>query len=194
MSRVAIVIVAGGDAVRLPRKLERHVGGEPLLVHVYRNLRGEFPVYISARSSFPAEIDEQLDCPIVIDRWHGRGPLGGLLTTFGAIDAQRIFVAAGDAPAITLAVPQALLQAWQSGDEVAIPSHDERIEPLAALYDRVALLREGWAAMERGDFALHGLVGRMKVRRVELRSDFFVNVNTPADLARIGAPLSKGIG
>lgn len=193
MPEIAIVIAAGGDARRLPGKLERSIGGTPLLAVVYGNMRGGYPVRISARATFARDLDERLDCPIVIDRWEGRGPLGGLLTTFGAIDSARVFVVAGDAPAVTREVIATLAAAWQPGDEAAVPEHDGQIEPLAALYDRLAFLRVGWAAMERGEYALHAVAGRMRARHVLLSRHFFENVNTAADLARIAARTSKGI-
>ncbi len=192
MPELAIVILAGGDATRLPGKLERRVGERSLLEAVYDNLRGDIPVCIATQSSFSRDIDARLDCPFVIDRWPGRGPLGALVSTFGVLHARRIFAVAGDAPAVTRDVLRALLEAWRDGDEAAIPEHDGGIEPLAALYDRVALLREGFTAMERRAYALHGVLDRLNARHVPFVRDYFINVNTQSDLARIAPGPSKG--
>ena len=74
-----VVILAGGEATRLPGKLELDAGGLPLIVRVLQNVRAAGPVYVSANRSFPPEIDMALHCPIVVDRHPGRGPLSGLL-------------------------------------------------------------------------------------------------------------------
>ena len=183
---VAIVILAGGEARRFPRKLERRLRGTPLLLTVYRNLRGTFPIYVSARETPSSEIDRALECPIIIDRRPGCGPLGGLATAAAEIDSERLFAVAGDAPAVTRAVLEALITAWRPGDEAAIPEHDGRLEPLAAVYDRAALLRAAEASMADGKYAMHAVLKHLKVRRVTLEDKYFVNVNTVADLARIG--------
>jgi len=183
---VAIVILAGGEARRFPGKLQRLVRGTPLVVTVYRNLRGRFPVYVSTRGVMAADLRDLLHAPIIVDRWAEYGPLGGLATAADALGYERLFIAAGDAPAVTGAVLETLLAAWKSGDEAAVPEHSGRLEPLAALYDRMALLRKAKKAMALQNYALHALLDRMKVRRVPLPDEYFVNVNTEADLARIG--------
>ncbi len=183
---VAIVILAGGEARRFPGKLQRRIRGVPLLATVYRNLRGPFPVYISTRGVMAAEVRDLVHAPVIVDRWAERGPLGGLATAAESLEHERLFVVAGDAPAVTPRVLEALLSAWQARDEAAVPEHGGKLEPLAALYERTALLREAMPAMASENYALHALLERMRVRRVQLSDEYFVNVNTEADLARIG--------
>lgn len=184
-SDLAVVILAGGRATRFPGKLEAPIDGEPLLARVYRHLREAAPVTIAGRGTFSPGLDAMLDCPIVVDRWPGRGPLGGLLSAALELRADRIFAVAGDSPLVTRNVLGALLAAWQDGDEAAVPEHDGRLEPLAALYDRDALVREGWEAMRGTDASMHAALGRMRVRSVALDASFFLNVNTADDAARI---------
>ena len=182
---VAVVILAGGRATRFPGKLEASIDGEPLLARVYRHLRDAAPVTIAGRDTFSPELDALLDCPIVVDRWPDRGPLGGLLSAALELRAGRIFAVAGDSPLITRNVLDALLAAWSNGDEAVVPEHGGRLEPLAALYDRDALVREGWEALRGTDVSMHGALDRMRVRRVTLDASFFLNVNTADDAARI---------
>ena len=179
---LAIVILAGGNATRFPGKLEHPFGTTPLLLHVYRNLQGTYPIVVSGRGTPGSELDHALDCPIIVDRWPGRGPLGALLSTAGHVKASRIFAVAGDAPKVTHEVLDALLDDWNDGDEAAVPEHDGGLEPLAALYDRDALLREGFPIFNEGKGAMHALLDRLSVRRVSLPSRYFVNINTAADL------------
>ncbi len=182
---VATVILAGGRATRFPGKLEAEVDGEPLLLRVYEHVREAAPVIIAGRGSFSSALDERLTCPIVIDRRPDRGPLGGIVTAAGTVHAARIFVVAGDAPNVTTAVLHALDDAWETGDEAAVPIHGTQAEPLAALYDRMALLREGGALLaERESASMHALLDRLRTRRVPLDAAFFTNVNTADDLIR----------
>lgn len=192
MPSTAIVILAGGAARRLPRKLERPIGNTPLLLSVYANFRGPHRVVVSVRNALAPALDAALDCTIVVDRWSDRGPLGGLATAAGAIDEDRIFAVAGDAPNVTLEVLHALQDAWQPGDEAAVPEHPGGIEPLAALYDRRAFLRVAPDAFAGRSYAMHGIIDRLRTRRVPIPAHFFININTEADLARAGMFSSKG--
>lgn len=182
---VAVVILAGGRATRFPGKLETAVGGEPLLARVYHHLRALGPVTVAGRGGYSQQLDALLECPIVVDRWPDRGPLGGLLSAALEIREPRLFAAAGDAPNVTAEVGEALLGAWREGDEAVVPVHDELLEPLAALYDREALVREGRICLQHNDLSMHALLARLRTRRVPLDARYFVNVNTPQDLGSL---------
>ncbi len=179
---VTTVILAGGRASRLPGKLERDVGGEPLLAHVYHNLVNAAPVVIAVAGSFTPELDAILDCPFVVDRYPGRGPLAGLLSACSELDTPWIFAVAGDAPHVTPQVLDALLKARREEDEAIVCEHDGQLEPLASLYRRDALEREGHDVLHEGNASMHALLERLRIRRVTLPADIFLNINTAADL------------
>lgn len=179
---VTTVILAGGRATRLPGKLERPVRGEPLLARVYRNVRNAAPVVIAGAGSFAPELDALLDCPLIVDRWPGRGPLAGLLSASSELSTPWIFAVAGDAPHVTPLVLQTLLDARRDRDEAVVGEHDGRLEPLASLYRRDALEREGHAVLHEGNASMHALLDRLEVRRVPMPADLFLNINTAADL------------
>lgn len=184
MTDLAIVILAGGKATRFPGKLETPIDGTPLLVRVYDNLRESAPVVIAGADTFSPEIDAKLDCPIVIDRWPHRGPLGGLLSACGELDARYVFVVAGDAPHVTAEVLASLHARRADGDEAIVPVHSGTREPLAAIYDREAVLREGFDVLHDGNASMHALLDRLVVCEVPLAPAFFSNINTAADLAQ----------
>lgn len=173
----AVCIVAGGNASRFPRKLESEFEGAPLLLRVYENVRGLAPVVISANATFAPELDAKFDCPIVIDRWPQRGPLSGLLSAFGQVQAQRVYAVAADSPFIDRATLQTLAAAWSPGDE-AVVAH-----PLCALYDRLAFLREAWPVLHGGSGAIKTVVARLRARTVALPEATLANINTAADAA-----------
>ncbi|HEY1728651.1 MAG TPA: molybdenum cofactor guanylyltransferase [Candidatus Baltobacteraceae bacterium] len=187
---IGVVILAGGGATRLPKKLELEAGGVPMLVRVYRNVSVGRKTYISCAGSFSPHLDALLDCPMVVDRWPGRGPLGGLVSTMEVMETPLVFAVAGDAPFIDSTFIDRLANVWEAGDEAVVPAHPgktgKRLEPLAALYDRAAFLREGTKALGSSNESLHATVAHMHIREFPVsREDerLFTNVNTPADYA-----------
>ncbi|MFN2529164.1 MAG: molybdenum cofactor guanylyltransferase [Candidatus Baltobacteraceae bacterium] len=179
MNDLGICILAGGEATRLPGKLERTVGAKPLLARVYENLKGPYPIYIAAKSTFPPGLDAVLDCPVIIDRWNRHGPLAGILTVFSRVMHDRMFVCAADAPFVDLAAVQTLAQSWQGEDEAALA------EPLLAIYKRQAFLHEGLPVLLRGSAAVRDVACKLRTRTVELPARTSINMNTEADFKNI---------
>jgi molybdopterin-guanine dinucleotide biosynthesis protein A len=184
MGDAAIVILAGGAATRFPGKLEREIDGTPMLLRVYERLRGARPIYIAGKGGFPDALDARLDCTLILDRQPGRGPLTALVDACGAIGARRVFAVAADLPNVDAALLDELERAYRDGDEAVVPKHAGGIEPLAALYDRKAVLEHGSALLERNENAMRDLLAGLRVRHVPMEPARFVNVNTPADLER----------
>ena len=178
----AIILLAGGKSTRLPGKLEREVDGLPLLARVYQNVREVAPVIVAGWGPYSESLDSLLDCPIVVDQWPGRGPLSGLHSACLQTNAERIYAVAGDAPRITTSVLRELAASWHSGDEAVVPTHDGRIEPLAGLYLREAVLREAPSILASDDRSMHALLGRLTTRHVPMAADTFLNINTIKDL------------
>jgi molybdenum cofactor guanylyltransferase len=179
----AVIILAGGEASRLPGKLELDAGGVPLLLRVYRNVRAIGPVYVSAAGGFRPEIDLELKCPIVVDRWPKRGPLAGLYSTLGLVREERVFVVAGDAPFVDASVFEQLESAWEAGTQAAVPVNSQgRLEPLCALYSRSALLEAARSVFAERSGGVAAAVERLQAKRVRLSNErVFANVNTAAD-------------
>jgi molybdenum cofactor guanylyltransferase len=180
---VATLLLAGGRARRFPGKLEHEISGEPMIVRTYRRLAAmPWPVYVAAAGSYSRDVDAQLDAPFLIDRRPDRGPLGAIASACAAIPAARLFAVAADLPRFEGNVLARLLDAWQSGDEAVVPEHDGRLEPLAALYARSAILREAYALLRGGGAPMHRLLDRVALRRVPIEGGYFTNVNRPEDL------------
>ena len=189
---LGILILAGGEATRLPGKLFKNAGEVPMLVRVYDNVHAAGPTFISVKGALPAEIDERLPVPMVVDRWIMRGPLAGLISTMSEMPTKHVFAVAGDAPFLDAAFITALAQHYQDGDEAVIPTHHDGIEPLAAIYDRLAFIREGTPILLAGNGALRLVIEKLAHRFVTFDDPaHFANVNTPADYARIQKQLQK---
>ncbi len=179
----AVVILAGGEATRLPGKLHLDAGGRPLVLRVYRNVRDAGPVYVAAAGSFPPEIDRELDCPIIVDRWPRRGPAAALYSAFEQIPHQRIFVVAGDAPFVTAATARELTALWEPSLQAVVPVNAAGpLEPLCALYDRLAFLAAAAGLRSGGSGGVAAVVEELRAKRVHLSDErVFANVNTAAD-------------
>jgi len=181
------LILAGGEATRLPGKLALEVGELPMLARVYRNLSRGGPVreiVLSCKATLPPALDALLPVPAVVDRWSRRGPLGGLLSTLAQMRSRWVFAAAGDAPFLDAAFVAALAAQRRSGDEAVVPARVRdgvtQIEPLAALYDRLAFLREGLPVLRAGRGKLQLVIDRLCARIVPVDDPLlFANVNTP---------------
>ncbi len=177
---IGVVLLAGGEARRLPGKLELDAGGVPLILRVYANIRRAGPVYVSANRSFPSDIDMALDCPIIIDRWPRRGPLAGLYSTLGYVRQPYVFVAAADAPNVTSSVVEEVADAWELGVQAVVPVNAAgHLEPLCALYDRAAFMTAATAVLRAGSGGVAAVVERLTFKRVRLSDErVFTNVNT----------------
>jgi molybdopterin-guanine dinucleotide biosynthesis protein A len=183
---IAVVVLAGGRASRFSGKLEAPVDGEPLLLHAYRAARATgWPVYVSAQGTFAAEIDRRLDCPVLVDRHPFGGPLRALHSACQHVAESRIFALAGDLPLVDAALIGRIAAAWEPGDEAVVPRHDGKLEPLAAVYGRSALLRETFTLFGQSKGAMRDLIERIGARFIDVEAGYFVNVNTPRDLAAL---------
>jgi molybdenum cofactor guanylyltransferase len=190
------MILAGGEATRLPGKLALDAGGVPLVVRVARNVAAGRETVVSVNAAFGPPLDVMLGAPLIVDRWARLGPIGGFLSALPALRSPLVFAVAGDAPFVTAALIDALVDAWRPGDGAVVPEHGDeshpRIEPLAALYDRVDVLRAANAELAAGGRSLHGVLGRLRVRRVRFaHARTFANVNTPADYESAAASLAS---
>ncbi|HLI96400.1 MAG TPA: molybdenum cofactor guanylyltransferase [Candidatus Baltobacteraceae bacterium] len=180
---LGVVILAGGEASRLPHKLELPAGGVPLVLRVYRGVRDVGPVWICASGTFPEQIDCELDCPVIVDRWPRRGPLAALYHALPYVRAKRVFVVAADAPYVDGGVAAELASAWEPEIEAVVPlNRHDRLEPLCALYDRAALLNAARAVLSQGSGGVAAAVECLAAKRVQLSNErVFWSVNTPAD-------------
>jgi len=187
---LAIVILAGGEATRLPGKLAKPAGTVPMLVRVYRNLAPSGRrVYLSLKEPLSADLAQALAAATpVYDMQPQRGPVGGLVSTFSVLAERYAFVCAGDAPLVGTDHLNRVVDAWREGDEAVVPvrvrAGKEQWEPLAALYDAPAFAREGSAVLRNGRGSMREVIERLKTRLLPMEDEaVFTNVNTPAEYA-----------
>ena len=192
---LSVIVLAGGEATRLPGKLSLDAGELPMLARVFRNVSTGRATTISGKAPLSYELERFIDAPVVLDRWPLRGPLSGLLSTMSAIATPWVFAVAGDAPFVDAAFIDDLERRIEPCDEAIVPRRvrDGRpqLEPLAALYQRTAFLREGLPLLLSGSGALRMVIERLNARYVDVTDErVFANVNTPADYEDVRRVLS----
>jgi molybdopterin-guanine dinucleotide biosynthesis protein A len=192
--RASVILLAGGRATRLPGKLALPIEGVPLLVRAYRNLASdEREIVLSlGATGFDPALKALLPIPFVVDRYEGRGPLGGLISVMEGLEAERVFAIAGDMPRIDAAFLERMEAGWHPGDEALVPAYESttgrRLEPLAALYDRRGFLREGHRVLHDGGGAMHAVIAALRTRYTQSEPpQLFANLNTLADVAALEA-------
>jgi len=193
---VTIVLLAGGRATRLPGKLARTIGDEPLVVRVFRELtRTGRPCLISLREPLPAYVARHLTAATVADTFDDAGPLGGLASAAAQIQTPLLFAAAGDMANIDACIVDALERRYHDeashGDppDVVIPRHENGdLEPLAALYDTARLRESATRMLALGRKKVAGVLEGLHVVYHDIgpgEASTFLNVNTADDLAGI---------
>jgi molybdopterin-guanine dinucleotide biosynthesis protein A len=191
------VLLAGGLATRLPGKLTMPVGGEPMLVRVYRRLTSlGRTCIISSRAPLEAALASSIAAPVVVDEYEDAGPLGGLVSAATRVRTPLFFAAAGDLPNIEAAFVDELEREYDrlvsAGDtpEAIVPTWpDGKREPLAALYDAGAFARAGRRALESGRRRVTAALDDMRVAAFAVMPEDearLANVNTPDDYAAHG--------
>jgi len=197
---LTVVLLAGGPATRLPGKLTLDVSGEPMLLRSIRRLTEEgWPCVISVRTPLATSLTvpstEEVDWEVVADEVADGGPLGGLCTAARRARTPLLFAAAGDLPNLSAEFASRLLDAYHAVQPrtpaAVLPTWpDGHVEPLAALYDRDALVRGATEALAAGKRKVTAALEGLDVLAYPVGPDAettLLNVNTPQDYERLRA-------
>ena len=194
---VTIVLLAGGKATRLPGKLTRTIGNEPMIVRVYRQLTATGrPCIVSVREPLPAAIARHIVAQTVEDAHGDVGPLGALASAAAHVRTPLLFAVAGDLPNVDAGVVDTLEERYRReaqrcgvAPDVILPRHaNGDVEPLAALYDTAALRASAERALSQGCNKITKALEGLHVTYYDITSREaakFANVNTAEDLAAI---------
>jgi molybdopterin-guanine dinucleotide biosynthesis protein A len=145
------------------------VDGRPLAVIAADALRGGGAGDVVAVGGDLAAL-EAWGLSTVADRWPGEGPLGGLLTAFGAVDEDVVVVLSCDLPFVTAEAVEAVAGALEDGgDDVAMPVVEGRRQPLVAAWRRSASHPVLRAAFDGGERGLSRAAAGLRVAEVTLR-------------------------
>ena len=186
---VSGIVLAGGKSRRMGcDKAFLQVGGQPLIQRVVAVLRLVADDLIVVTNS--PDLCAGLGTRVVSDLRVGKGALGGLHAGLCAMHHETGLVVACDMPFLNRRLLEHIVSLGRDVD-VAIPSLDDHLEPLHAVYSKSCIATIE-ALLDRGRLSILDLFPLVQVRYI--RSDelgrfdpsqrSIVNINTPSDLAR----------
>ncbi|MDB6065721.1 MAG: hypothetical protein JWR26_1929 [Pedosphaera sp.] len=183
---LSAILLAGGLSRRMGvDKATMLFAGEPLWqrqLQVLHELRPE-ALWVSARSALPW-------CPpdtdVLVDQPPSRGPLSGLVAGLCRLKTSHLLVLAIDLPQMTSEHLHKLWGLARPGVGV-ISFHDDRFEPLCAIYPTEALAAAE-AALNSTDWSLQHfaqeLITQSRSQAYRLMPEekhLYLNLNTPSD-------------
>lgn len=198
------VVLAGGRGSRIGGdKGLVEIGGLPMAALVLRALsevtsdivvavtRGAGPAYTRALGP---------SVQIVEDRVHDRGPLEGLSNALKLTRHGLVAVVPCDVPFLKADILR-LLESKAAGRDAAVPVVNGFLEPLVAVYQKKAGLRQFRRELDLGVGKVGNAIQHMdfcKVDEVDLRAVderllSFWNVNSKEDLTRAGEMVRRGV-
>lgn len=188
-------ILAGGAGKRLGgvQKAFIEIDGEPIIARTLRLFRSLFAeTILIANDAAPYD---GLGVPVIGDEIPGKGAPGGLHAALGAASTGWVFLVACDMPLVREALVRAMATRRREGDAVLCRA-DDRLQTTCAFYGpacRPALD----TLLRTGDPSFRDMLAGLRIAELpeaELSAidpdhASFRNINTPEDLAALGARL-----
>ncbi len=192
-------VLAGGRGRRIGGdKPSLEVGRQTLVRHAVDALRlAGLDVALVLRPDQPVPLTSHT-VAVIRDEVEDAGPLGGLHALLRWLPAEWALVAACDQPFLVPELLGGLLAEPRDDRDVVIGRPADLVEPLPGLYRRTCRPAvEG--ALTRGERSLRELLSSLRVRAVPAKTLrrwdpqllSYLNVNTPADLARARALIAS---
>jgi len=182
------VILAGGKSSRMGRdKAFIELDGRSLIQRQVQLVReaGAREVFVSGKPGADYPVP---DCAVLEDEHADAGPLAGIERALASATQPLLLVLAVDMPAMTAGFIRAMIAASRGGAGV-VPRVDGLIEPLAAVYPRVAQpLAVG--LLDKKQFAVTRFAEQCAAMRLLAFQDlpaaasvYFTNWNSPSDIS-----------
>jgi molybdopterin-guanine dinucleotide biosynthesis protein A len=183
-------ILAGGKSLRMGRnKSFVQLGEQALIEIIVEKLTGIFisrPVIITNQP----EDYTYLGCAMIGDIIKDKGPLGGIHAGLTSAPTPYIFVFTCDMPFVDDTFVCYMLNRLKHED-ILIPRHEECVEPLHAIYSKrclPAIEAQLCADQRRVQSFFKDVtvtyVSQAEMKELKLAEQYFLNVNTAADLAK----------
>jgi molybdopterin-guanine dinucleotide biosynthesis protein A len=195
------IVLAGGQSRRLGRdKAVELIGGQPLIRRVIQRIgqvSGEIVVVV-ADSARAEALPLKDGYRIALDRYAGKGSLGGIFSGLAAAQEQWGIVVACDMPFLNLELLRYMVSLRQGADAV-VPVLEGRPEPTHALYSKTCLpfieerlMADDLKISRFFDEIRVNYVSGEEIARFDPDHLSFFNVNTPGDLERALALVAQG--
>lgn len=184
-------ILVGGLSRRMGRdKAQLVFGGKSLLERIAGAL-GAAACSVTLVGGHPGFSGPSL--PNVSDVHQAWGALGGIHAALVAANTEWIIVVACDLPFVTRELFQRLKSFLEEAVDAVVPIQpDGRPQPICALYRRDKCLAEAGTLIDSGEHTPRALLANVRTRYIQVSElsdlpgaeNFFLNLNTPEDLAR----------
>jgi molybdopterin-guanine dinucleotide biosynthesis protein A len=199
VKNISGVILAGGANKRFNgiTKANIMIDGKTIISRIVEKISDVFDEIIIVTNT-PEEFSEFRNFTIVSDYFERAGPLGGIHAALKVSSKEALFVFAGDMPFLDKDLINRQVEYFNSNPcEVLVPSVNQLIEPLHAIYS-VSIIEsvEKYLAGDN-DYAIHKFLKLSEVRYMQLEDsketcNAFININSPADVSN--AEKKLGIG
>jgi molybdenum cofactor guanylyltransferase len=194
---ISAIVLAGGESRRMGSdKRSATVNGRPLIaLAIDLAAAVSDDVIVSCRQGFAPELDEDRrdSVRLVFDRREG-GPLAGLEASLEAARHDLAVVVPVDMPGLTVAELQTLIEAIDARPDAlgAVFEFGSGLDPFPGVYRR-SILPNVTARVDAGELRVRALLAALELVGVPAGANArdrraFLNVNTPADLARAEEP------
>jgi molybdopterin-guanine dinucleotide biosynthesis protein A len=180
------VVLTGGASRRMGRtKALIEVRGTPMASQVADALSEAGCETVVLYGGDPIEL-APLDRPVLPDRYPGEGPLGGILGVLElfAEHPTDLLIVACDLANLSPPDLSSLIDAARlRPDADVVVANGGRVEPTCALWRSTSadIVR---ASFDRGERAVHRVLGDLRIVEVSLPPASLRNINTPGDLDR----------
>jgi molybdopterin-guanine dinucleotide biosynthesis protein A len=180
------ILLCGGKSSRMGSdKGMVNYKGRPLILYGFEVLKSSTSkIYLSSNTNRY----QFLECEIVPDEIHGIGPVGGIYSCLKQSSTDLNLVLSCDTPRVTSSFLSFLIQSYENGFDVILPSHNGNIEPLVALYHK-NLLPHLEREINTGNYALSSILNKVErvkhlscERQIEENHQLFLNINNPSEL------------
>jgi molybdenum cofactor guanylyltransferase len=189
---VTAIILCGGKERRFgSSKAEAVVGGKRIIDRLTERLTLISKQILVVTSLEKKDIILTNQAQIVVDKFPGRGPLGGVYTGLMAAENQYSIVVGCDNPFINNRLLQYMVSLTNNYDAVIPRLGKDMIEALHSVYSKscVPVMQQ---ALEENRLSIYKIIDRLNVRYIH-REEYlpidprmlsFFNINFPDDLAR----------
>lgn len=178
-TEIAGYILTGGKSRRMDGKdkLFLEFGGETFYHHIRRALGPFSSVYLSVSAENRLRC-QSLSIPMVVDRFPGLGPMGGIYSGLLACRESALFVVACDMPLIRRETVEQVIRAYRR--QVTVVRSGIRLEPLFGIYPKTVLpvMEE---MIREGNYRMRDLLSRTSALVIPLEEDSPVAVNINTD-------------
>jgi molybdenum cofactor guanylyltransferase len=177
---MTIILLAGGKSSRM--KQEKGLvllNGKMMIEHILDKIKllSQNILIIAHHPDY-----QQFNVPVVADLVADCGPMGGILTALHYTKTDKNLVLSCDIPFISSEILSTLMA--NAGDELVLAaSHQGKIEPLCAVYDRRCLPFFS-ESIQQNQLKMMLLLEKLAAKTMDFSESesCFKNVNTPEDL------------